>query len=205
VTLPKAGYRLVGANDVQVIDGKVFVVFSSAGPQVPPGLPKDITAALRQQAGRVVRVGPGDATAVANISAVEFGQNPDGSVVDSNPYGLAMAPGYRVATDAAGNSLIGFNPSGATKVLAVFPDNHVGGQSVDCVPTDVVRSGSSYYVSCLGSEIDGNASVWKVPAAGGSPTKVAGNLTAAVGIDVDGKGNLYVAQLFNSWAGPRHR
>lgn len=85
---------------------------------------------------------------VADVSAYESAANPDGNVIDSNPYGVLAEPGARIVADAGANALLEVRANGDISTLAVFPARP--GRSTDAVPTAVVVGPDrAYYVSEL--------------------------------------------------------
>jgi sugar lactone lactonase YvrE len=190
------GSFTTGVDDVGVQSpGRIFSVVTSAG---PGGLPpiKGAAHALNQL-GFLVRTGnKGGLHKVADIDDIEFTTDPDGQGVDSDPYGVAVvSPGHVLVTDAAGNDLIDVNHGVAT-VLAVFPNNDAGAQSV---PTSVtVGPDGNYYVGEFGGEEpatpNGGSRVWKVTPSG-EMSVFATDLTAITGLAFGPDGSLYVCEF----------
>lgn len=67
-------------------------------------------------------VSGGVATQVADLYAFEAANNPDGGVVESNPFGVVdLGGGKALVADAAGNDLLRVDKHGRVEVVAVFP------------------------------------------------------------------------------------
>jgi sugar lactone lactonase YvrE len=156
----KDGSFTVGADGVSVDPrGRVYTVFTSAGPTPPPNAPKK---ALRQL-GNLMRVWPnGKLTKVADIDNFEFNHNPDGGPVDSDPYAvLALGHNTQIVLDAGGNDALRVH-NGHVRLLAVFPSNSAG---KDAVPTSLTRGpDGSILVGELGGDgsPNGASRVWRI-------------------------------------------
>lgn len=137
-----------------------------------------------------------------DISAFESAENPDGGLPDSNPYGLKVLSDRGVVADAGANALLELALTGVS-TLAVFPTrltpNPFGGPDVpmQSVPTSVVEGpdGSLYVGELTGFPFPvGGARVYRVPAAGGLPTVVAGDFTNIIDVAVGADGAAYVLE-----------
>jgi sugar lactone lactonase YvrE len=178
------------------------VIYLANGNAVPPG-----NMALSYE-GQVVRIdSSGAITKVADLAANEAKNNPDGTAINSDLYGMAAGPdGMLYVADAAGNVLYQVNPgTGAFRVVAVFPGlpgdgpnpDRGGKNEVDPVPTGVaVAPDGTIYVSYLGggAPTPGRAKVVKVSSNGTVSDAVTG-LTYATGVAVGPDGLLYVSKL----------
>jgi hypothetical protein len=132
--------------------------------------------------------------AVADISAHEVDKNPDGFVVDTNPYGVLAEPSRQIVTDAGGNSLLQVSANGDITTLAVFPARP--GRSTDAVPTAVVRGpDGAYYVSELTGVpfTEGAANVYRV-VPGQAPTVFRSGFKTIIDLTFGPDGSLYVLQ-----------
>lgn len=132
--------------------------------------------------------------AVADVSAYEASANPDGNVIDSNPYGVLAEPGHQVVADAGANALIRVAANGDMSTLAVFPARP--SRSTDAVPTDVVVGpDGAYYVSELTGVpfADGAARVYRV-VPGQPPTVHEAGFKTIIDLDFGPDGSLYVLQ-----------
>jgi len=97
---------------------------------------------------------------IADVSAYEATPNPDGFLVDSNPYGVFAAPGARIVADAGANALLQVKANGDVSTLAVFPAGP--GRSTDSVATAVaIGPDGAIYVSNGGISI-GTGEVLKI-------------------------------------------
>jgi hypothetical protein len=132
--------------------------------------------------------------AVADVSAHEVTANPDGNVVDTNPYGVLAEPGKHIVTDAGGNDLLAISANGDVSTLAVFPARP--GRSTDAVPTAVVLGpDGAYYVSELTGVpfTDGAARVYRV-VPGQAPTVFLSGFKTIIDLAFGRDGSLYVLQ-----------
>ena len=190
------GSFTVGVDDVGVQSpGRVFSAVTSAGPDPLPPIKGAQHAA--NQLGFLVRTTNSTAVhKVADIDNLEFTLDPDGQGVDSDPYGVAVvSPGHVLVTDAAGNTLIDVD-HGVARVLAVFPNNDAGAQSV---PTSVtVGPDGNYYVGEFGGEgpptPNGGSRIWKVTPTGEISVFATG-LTTVTGVAFGPDGSLYASEF----------
>ena len=187
------GSGAVGSNDVAVGAKRgIFTIVSSVGRQA-----RNVPKRVRRQSGNILKLGTkGRRRKVADIDRVEFRRNPDGVIVDSNPYSLETGGPGIAAVDAGGNSLIRVR-KGKKRVLTTFPRRTFGGRRVDSVPTSVAWGpDGNYYVSELGGDgtPQGRARVWQVTPQGERSVYAQG-FDTLVGIDVDDDGNVYVVEL----------
>jgi sugar lactone lactonase YvrE len=174
-----------------------------AMPQPPPGT------------GVLVRIDPGTgaSTTVADLQAFEKQNNPDGFLVDSNPYGLTLGPdGMIYVADAGGNTIVRANPvDGAVSLLAVLPGlplppgmappggnpDRGGANELDPVPTGVAFGpDGALYASLLsgGPFPPGAAKVVRVTMDGRVSDAVPG-LTMLTDIKLGPDGAWYVVQF----------
>jgi hypothetical protein len=161
--------------------------------------------------GQVIQVEiSGTWSAMADLATYEETDNPDGSDVDSNPFGLAAhaSEGDFVATDAGGNSLVHIASDGTISTVTVFPTRTVefppGSGSMmpmQAVPTGMtVGPDGAYYVGQLtGFPFPvGGANVYRIAAtrdALGEPEVYADGFTNMLDIAFDDAGNLYVLEM----------
>jgi hypothetical protein len=130
-----------------------------------------------------------------DVSAYETAANPDGGLLDSNPYGLLAEPGATIATDAGGNSLLEITANTSISTLAVFPSRSTG-RGTDSVPTSVaVGPDGAYYVGELTGApfIVGIANVYRV-VRGEPPTVFRSGFSFIIDITFGDDGSLYVLQ-----------
>lgn len=149
--------------------------------------------------GHLLRLSAGGAwKAVADLTAHEDAEDPDGVGPDSNPYGILALPSRRIATDAGGNSLVEALPNGATRTLAVFSPLPPPGPPAQAVPTAVAQGpdGWLYVGQLTGFPFPaGQARVWRVPPGGGAPEVCATGFTTIVDLTFDPDGHLYVLEF----------
>lgn len=77
------------------------------------------------------RVSQGRARLIVNLFAFEAANNPDGGIVESNPFDVAsLGGGAALVADAAGNDLLRVDNQGNVEVLAVFPNELVSTDNI---------------------------------------------------------------------------
>jgi len=136
----------------------------------------------------------GNTKPIADVARYEAEANPDGGLIDSNPYGLLALPGHRVVTDAGGNSMVDVSATGDVTTVATFPK---APGLRDAVPTGVVVGpDGAYYVATLtGAPFTaGTASVYRV-VPGQAPTLYAWNLSALTDLAFGPDGSLYALRF----------
>ena len=105
--------ELPGVQSVSAIGTRSFWAVTS------PGDPA-LTGGDNGQA--LWRVSNGKARMVANLFEVEATLNPDGGLIDSNPYDVyALGGEAALVVDAGGNSLLRITDEGEVEVVATFP------------------------------------------------------------------------------------
>ena len=186
------GSFTTGPDGVAVTaNGSIYIAMTASGECAP--LPRGVPAALRLQAGRLLRFGTaGRLRRVANIAALECRSNPDGTDRNSNPYGvLALGGGRVVVADAGGNTLVDVTGRRA-RVSTVFPV----AQGRQFVPTSVVLGpdGARYVGGLDEGRGVGKARVFRV-APGGKPSVYATGFTNITGLAFGPDGSMYVTQL----------
>jgi hypothetical protein len=113
------GAEIVGASDVAVAaDGTLYVTMNLGGdPAERESFPPDAAAA-----GWLVKIGAdGTVEPFADIAAFEGANNPEPTMVDSNPYSVTISDTGFVVADAGGNDLLAVDESGAVSLIAAFP------------------------------------------------------------------------------------
>lgn len=202
----RSGMNATGPHDLAMTtDGSIYVAF---GLGADPSVRAENEAGGPEQLGRLFSVDPdsGELTEVADIAGFEASDNPDGGVVDSNPYSLAaLDDGALAVTDAGGNSLLQVAADGTITPLAVFADRPVEGPDGSEVPMNAVPTGlavgaeGQYYVGQLtGFPFPvGGANVYTVAAGGAEPSVFAEGFTNVIDVAVAPNGDLYVLE-FNS-------
>jgi hypothetical protein len=185
------GTGAVGVDDVSVArrGGGLFMIATTLGcqDQLPPGLPPEVV----RQNGKLLR---GLAKrVVADITAFECANDPDGQGVESDPYSVYAASNrHQVVADAAGDSILDVR-DGRVSLLAVIPSSENGS---DQVPTSVTRApDGAYYVGTLAEGAgNGGAKVWRI-VPGHAPEVYADGLTAVVDIAFGPDGSLYASEF----------
>jgi len=185
------GTFAVGVDDVSVArrGGGLFMIATAAGcpDQLPPGLPAEV---LRQN-GKLLR---GQAKrVVADITAFECANDPDGQGPESDPYSVYAASNrHQVVADAAGDSVLEVR-RGRVSLLAVIPPSENG---TDQVPTSVTRGpDGAWYVGTLAEGAgNGGANVWRI-VPGHDPEVYVDGLTAVVDIAFGPDGSLYASEF----------
>ena len=109
--------EVTGANDLAFIGSTLYAVVGQANP-LPTGT---------QTFSLLVKVGAdGKAETVADLGKYERDNNPDGTVPDSNPFGLVAAPdGNLYVADAGGNDVLKVTPAGQVTTAMAWKDNPV--------------------------------------------------------------------------------
>lgn len=193
-----SGDEATGPHDIAFGFGSAFITVGSGG---DPATLAPLRAA-GHAFGMALHVSlQGVVTPVVDIAAHEATANPDGGVVDSNLYGMAILSDRGVFTDAAGNSLLQVDVGLNVTTLAAFPTRTVTGPGgpvdMESVPTSVVEGpdGSLYVGELTGFPFPvGDARVYRVPAAGGTPVVVADGFTNIIDIAIGPDGAAYVLE-----------
>jgi hypothetical protein len=165
------------------------------------GLPRSALGGVGEQFGRLVHLSAsGRWKPIADIAAYELAANPDGGLVDSNPYGLLAQPGSRVVAEAGGNSLLRVAANGTISTLAVFAARPnltgIGPPFIESVPTAVaIGPDGAYYVSELTGVpfAAGLANIYRV-VPGQAPTVALSGFTTVLDLAFGPDGSLYVLE-----------
>jgi glucose/arabinose dehydrogenase len=171
--------EVVGPHDVAFVGSTMYAVVGQMN-ALPTGT---TTYSL------LVKIGAdGKAETIADLGKYERDNNPDGTVPDSNPYGLAAGPdGNLYVVDAGGNDLLKVTPSGDVSTVIAWEDNPV--------PTSVAfdRQGRPH-VAFLSPNpfVKGSARVERV--VGSTGEIVVPGLMTAVDLEVGPDGNLYILE-----------
>lgn len=155
----------------------------------------------------VVKIEGGQVSGVASTWPLESSQNPDGTLVDTHPYGLAAGPdGMLWVADAGANDLVKIDPaSGDVTLVTAFgglpgplpnPARN-GAMEADPVPTGVAfDDAGNAYVSFLSGFpfVPGSAKVVKV-SSDGTVSDYATGLTTLTQIVRGPDGNFYAVSF----------
>ncbi len=199
----QGGGGATGPHDVSVIGngGLLFSIGLGAPPStVAPGGPIAGAgmATLNRLNGR-----SGTWTPIASLAAHEAAANPDGTDLDTNPYGILSLPGRTLVADAGANALLEVSASGKVSTVAAFPPTPVNfpfpGFPMDAVPTSVARGpdGALYVGQLTGFPFPvGGSTVWRIGASGPAPFRT--GFTNVVDITFGADGSLYVVEIDSS-------
>lgn len=195
--IPEMQETLGGAR-LALLDGVLYV--TSAGWNVADADPLPLFAAI-------VRVDGETVIQVADTWAIEKASNPDGTLVDTHPYGLSAGPdGWLWVADAGANDLLRVNPeTGEVVLVAAFaglpspiPNPARGGaMEADPVPTAVAfDADGNAYVSLLSGVpfLPGSAKVLRVSPLG-EVSDYATGLTTLTDLKRGPDGELYAVQF----------
>jgi hypothetical protein len=150
--------------------------------------------------GRLIQLAPsGHWKVVADVAEVEGDANPDGGIVDSNPYGVLVEPGEIHVVDAGGNSLLRAGMDKRVLPIATFPTTPAPppfAQS-EAVPTEVQRGpDGALYVSTLSGVpfLAGTAAIYRV-VPGEPPMLYAGGFKTITDFAFAPDGSMYVLEF----------
>lgn len=188
------GSFAVGADGASKRPGGNYyavMTYPPAGEQLPPGVKK-------RQLGKLLSRGPaGRLRVVANISRYEINNNPDGEIVESNPYSVLALKDQILVADAAGDSILSVR-NGRVRLWALMPEY---GPRLDAVPTVISKGGDGdIYVGELHSFRSGKAKVHRFDR-DGNVLRSWGGFTTVTGVDRAADGTLYVSELFGGPCG----
>jgi hypothetical protein len=210
VTRVVTGLPSLAAPDGSEATGPHDVAFDASGTLyilVGLGANPNVRATLGvPEFGQLLRVnalnGGSDWTAIADVSAFETTNNPDGGEIDSNPYSFVIQNNTAYVTDAGANDLLTIDlGSGNVNLAAVFGNrlvpNPFGGPDIpmQSVPNSVTKGpDNALYVGELtGFPFPVNAArVYRV--ANDVPTIFAEDFTNIIDLNFDPEGNLYVLE-----------
>lgn len=207
-------FGLLGANGVGAPPDE-----ACAGATDPGGNPladlsacTEALAAGRAELGRLLRIWhQGAFTSKADVGGFNYqwtvdnkdtiplpgwSDNPDFQPGDANPYGLAAGRGGLYVVDGGANTLSKIRSNFTQKVIAAFPnpEDPTVANAYDAVPTCVTQVGKRMLVADL------NGRIFLVDGSTMYPTPIAttgdGFLVAAGGCAGDGRGNVYISDIF---------
>lgn len=148
--------------------------------------------------GQITRITKsGRVIPLADMVTYEGKHNPDGILVECNPYGMIHDSSGFVVADAAANAVLRVKPDGEISVRDVPPRLEHNPESVDSAPTSIVRDrDGAYFVGELtGVPFPvGGARVWKLEP--GKDSKLVSNgFTNILDLAIDRKGRLLVLEM----------
>jgi hypothetical protein len=189
------GAQAAGPNDVDFGFGSMWITLGLGGD--PAARAAFEASGIRM--GWLARASMnGDWSYQLDLARFEVTDNPDGGLVDSNPFKLVLQPDRGLFVDAGGNSLNQIGTDLSISNLAVLPPVPVpAGGTTDAVATSVAAApdGQLYLGQLTGFPFTpGAASLWRVPAAGGAPVQVATGFTMIIDIAIDSDGTAYVLE-----------
>ena len=167
--------------------------------------------------GQLVRLNLGSNTVTPLSDLVPYEtqnyttNNPDRTVPEANPYGLAALPGGGFAISDGGGNVVLQAPAGggAPSLLSVLPaapnTTGRGGPTYQSVPTALALDGkgSLYAAEFTGFPFPaGGASVFRLDPGAAKPFTFAGGFTTITGLTFGPNGNLYVLDETTNGLGP---
>jgi hypothetical protein len=200
----------VGPTGVVAVDGTIYVAIGGSY-----GI---LGIEPLENEGFVVSIdtASGAVTPLADIGAFEVDNNPDGTDVNPNLYGMDIgADGQLYVADAGGNTVYKVDPAtGDFTLLGVVPQRTPGGQAVTSTPATPVASpeagapgnlhavptavftgaDGNIYIGLLGALVPGVGAV-TVAQADGSFRDVAVARTAVVGVALGPDGLVYASEF----------
>src|SRR5215212_6007262 len=171
--------EVVGPQEIAFIGSTMYALVGQAN-ALPTGT---------QTFSLLVKVGAdGKTETVADLGKYERDNNPDGTVPDSNPFGLVAGPdGNLYVADAGGNDVLKVTPGGEVSTVHAWRDNPV--------PTSLAfdRQGRLNVAFLSGAPfVPGSSRLERI--SGSSTEVVVPNLTMVVDMEAGPDGNMYVLQ-----------
>jgi hypothetical protein len=174
-----------------------------------PGTPaiRELLSPQLALSGRLLKLSAsGVIKAIADPVSYEAANNPDGGLVDSNPFGVLALPGRQIVADAAGNSVLQVAANGTISTLAAFGARPnplpIGPPFVESVETAIALGpdGALYVSELTGAPFPtGLARIHRI-APDGTTSVYASGLTAVVDLAFAADGALYALQ--HGFCGP---
>jgi hypothetical protein len=151
--------------------------------------------------GRLLKISAsGQIHEIADPVSYEAAFNPDGGLVDSNPYGVLALSGRQIIADAGGNSVLEVAANGTVSTLAAFGPRPnplpIGPPFVESVATAIAEGpdGALYVSELTGAPFPtAFARIHRI-APDGTTSVFASGLTAVVDLAFAGDGVLYALQ-----------
>jgi len=189
---PASGAAAIGPMDISM--NGVGNAYVTVGFQTDPGRRAELGPDAAGFAQLVRLTASGDWRYVNDLGAYEAEANPDGNLIDSNPFSLLQEPGSLVLTDAGGNSLLRVRPNGDVATIATFPSRP--NRDTDSVPTTVTAGpDGAYYVGELTGQpfAPGASNIYRV-VPGEAPTIYLSGFKSIIDITFGTEGTLYVLE-----------
>ncbi len=195
------------ASGIEAESGPEDISFQGrGGAYVTMGLPgtpavRDLLSPQLVLSGRLLKLSAsGEIKEIADPVSYEAANNPDGGLIDSNPYGVLALPGRQIVADAGGNSVLEVTASGDTSTLAAWGARPnplpFGPPFVESVATAIAQGpdGSLYVSELTGAPFPtGFARIHRI-GPDGSTSVYASGLTAVVDLVFADDGTLYALQ-----------
>lgn len=188
---------LTGAAAIGPMDVSLFGVgnaYVTVGFQTDPSRRAELGPAAGGFAQLARLTAPGDWRYVIDLGAYEIEANPDGNLIDSNPFGLLQEPGSLVLADAGGNSLLRVSANGDVATIATLPSRP--DRNTDSVPTTVAAGpDGAYYVGELTGQpfAPGASNIYRV-LPGEAPSVYLSGFKSIIDIAFAPDGSLYVLE-----------
>ena len=196
---PANGAAAIGPMDISM--NGVGNAYITVGFQTDPGRRVELGTAAAGFA-RLLRLTASGGWRYGNdLGAYEAEANPDGNLIDSNPFGLLQEAGSLLLTDAGGNSLLRVDANGDVSTIATFPSRPA--RDTDSVPTTVAAGpDGAYYVGELTGQpfAPGASNIYRV-VAGEAPTVLLSGFKSIIDIAFASDGTLYVLEHSSGPAG----
>jgi sugar lactone lactonase YvrE len=226
------------AERKDVVNGLPFIIIPGEGPGVPPEIvgASDIAfdangelyvvtngvPTLDPYGGKMGAIwstaAPNDSTnpfrvanPYANLALYELNNNPDGDIIESNPYSVVVdAEGNAYVNDAAANATLKVAPDGTISTYAVYPpvpvDPQWGFPFTHFVPTGIAMGadGEIYVAGLTGFPFaEGASTLYKLvdedgdgdAQEEGEMTVVAEGLTTVTGLAIDTDGGVLATEF----------
>jgi len=189
------GAQAAGPNDVDFGFGSMWITIGFGGN--PASRAAFEASGIRM--GWLARASMnGDWSYQLDLSRFEATANPDGGPVDSNPFKLLIQSNRALFADAGGNAINQIDANLGISNFTVLPRvNTPTGGTTDPVATSVAAGpdGNIYVGQLTGFPFTpGVASLWRVPATGGTPTQVATGFTMIIDVAIGADGAAYVLE-----------
>ena len=202
---PAGGAEASGLNDIAFdAGGQAYGLFGLGS---TPAQRDNLGGLNAWMFGTVTKLsldGTGKAAPIADISSYEGTNNPDGGIIDTNPYGMARHGDNFIVADAGGNSFLQATSTGAVTLLDMLPPEpnpsfpSFGPPMYQSVPTSVAigPDGNFYIGQLTGFPFPaGAANVYSYDPSTHITSVAYSGFTTIVDLDFDASGNLYVLQI----------